>query len=94
MGRDTQIRDAVRREGGVQQPIMLEVLGKLMSSTESDVLTESVSEDSADDNQIMRKLPIRRATKGLKRLKGRTGSKIVNEKVTKSKANAVVASLA
>ena len=93
--------DVIRRYGtqsvgkvGFNQPIMLEVLGKLMSFTESDVLTESVSEDSADDHQIMRKLPIRRAKKGLKRLKGRTGSKIVNQKVVKSKANAVVASLA
>ena len=41
----------------------------------------------------MRKLPVRRAKKGLKRLKGKTGSKIVNQKVVKSKANAVVASL-
>ena len=79
---------------GLNQPIMREVLGKLMSSAESDVLTESVTEDSADDHQIMRKLPVRRAKKALKRLKGRTGSKRVNEKVVKSKANAVVASLA
>ena len=28
---------------GLNQPIMSEVLGKLMSSTESDVLTESVA---------------------------------------------------
>ena len=45
-----------------------------MNSVESDVLTESVTEDSADDQQITRKLPVRRAKKGLKRLKGKTGS--------------------
>ena len=42
----------------------------------------------------MRKLHVRRAKKGPKRLKGRTGSKIVNQKRVKSMANAVVASLA
>ena len=73
---------------------MREVLGKLMSSVESDVLTESVTKDSADDQQIARKLLVRRAKKGLKRLKGRIGSKTVNQKVVKSKANAVMASLA
>ena len=61
-----------------------------MSSIESDVLNESVSVDSADENQIVRKLPVRRARKGLKRLKGRIGSKSVNQKAVKSKANAIV----
>ena len=78
----------------LNQPIMREVLEKLMSSVESDVLTESVTEDSADDQQITRKLPVRRAKKGLNRLKGKTESKTVNQKVAKSKASAVVASLA
>ena len=73
---------------------MREVLDKLMSSVESDVLTESVTEDSANDQQITRKLPVRRAKKGLKRLKGKTGSKTVNQNVVNSKASAVVASLA
>ena len=54
---------------------MREVLDKLMSSIESDVLTESVTEDSADDQQITRRLPVRRAKKGLKQLKGKTESK-------------------
>ena len=76
---------------GLNQPIMRDVLGKLMSSAESDVQTESVSEDSVDEHQIMRKLPVRRAKKGLKRLMGRTESKIMNQKVVKSKANAKVA---
>ena len=79
---------------GLNQPIIREVLDKLMSSVESDVLTESVTEDSADDQQITRKLPVRRARKGLKRLNGKTGSKSVNQKVVKLKASAVVASLA
>ena len=93
--------DVIRRYGtqsvmkvGLNQPIMREVLEKLMSSVESDVLTESVTEDSANDQQITRKLPIRRAKTGLKRLKGKTGSKTVNQKVVKSKASAVVTSLA
>ena len=73
---------------GLNQPIMREVQGKLISFAESDVLTESVSEDSANEHQIMRKLP-----SGEPRKKGRTGSKTVNQKEMKSKANAVVASL-
>ena len=60
---------------------------------ESDVLTESVTEDSADDQQVTKKLTVRRARKGLKRLKGKTGSRAVNQRVVKSKASAVVASL-
>ena len=93
--------DVIRRYGtqsvlkvGLNQPIMRDVLEKLMSSVESDVLAESVTEDSADDQQITRKLPVSRAKKGLKRLKGKIGSKTVNQKVVKSKASAVVASLA
>ena len=93
--------DVIRRYGtqsimkmGLNQPIMREVLEKIMNSVESDVVTESVREDSADDQQITRKLPVRRAKKGLKRLKGKTGSRAVNQKVVKSKASTVVASLA
>ena len=93
--------DMIRRYGtqsemkvGLNQPIMREVLEKIMNSVESDVLNESVTEDSADDLQITRKLPVRRAKKGLKRLKGKTGSRAVNQKVVKSKASTVVASLA
>ena len=78
---------------GLNQPIMREVLEKIMNSVESDVLTESVTEDSADDQQITRKVPVRRAKKGLNRLKGKTGSRAVNQKVVKSKASTVVASL-
>ena len=79
---------------GLNQPIMREVLEEIMNSVESDVLTESVTEDSTDDQQITRKLPVRRAKKGLKRLKGKTGSRAVNQKVVKSKASTLVASLA
>ena len=93
--------DEIRRYGtqsvmkvGLNQPIMLAVLEKIMNSMESDVLTESVTEDSADDQQVMRTLTVRRAKKGLKRLKGKTGSRAVNQKVVKSKASTVVASLA
>ena len=55
-------RDVIRKYGtqsvmqaGLNQPIMREVLEKLTSSVESDILTESVTEDSADDQQITRK---------------------------------------
>ena len=92
--------DVIRRYGtqsimkvGLNQPIMREVLEKIMNSMESDVLTDSVTEDSADDQQVTKKLPVRRARKGLKRLKGKTGSRAVNQRVVKSKASAVVASL-
>ena len=92
--------DVIRRYGtqsimkvGLNQPIMREVLEKIVNSMESDVLTESVTEDSADDQQVTKKLPVRRARKGLKRLKGKTGSRAVNPRVVKSKASAVVASL-
>ena len=57
------------RKVGLNQPIMREVLEKLMSSTESDVLTDSVMEDSAADHQTTKAQPIRRAKKGLKRLR-------------------------
>ena len=73
--------DVIRRYGtqsvmkvGLNQPIMREVLEKIMNSVESDILTESITEDSADDQQITGKLPVSRAKKGLKRLKGKTGS--------------------
>ena len=92
--------DVIRRYGtqfimkvGLNQPIMREVLEKIMNSMESDVLTESVTEDSTDDQQVTKKLPVGRARKGLKRLKGKTGSRAVNQTVVKSKASAVVASL-
>ena len=92
--------DVIRRYGtqsimkvGLNQPIMREVLEKIVNSRESDVLTESVTEDSADDQQVTKKLPVRRARKGLKRLKGKTGSRAMNPRVVKSRASAVVTSL-
>ena len=93
--------DVIRRCGtqsimkvGLNQPIKREVLEKIMNSVESDVLNESDTEESANDQQITRKLPVRRAKKVLNRLKGKTGSIAVNQKVVKSKASTVVASLA
>ena len=100
MGRDKAIWDVIRRYGtqsimkvGLNQSIMREVLEKIVNSMESDVLTESVTEDSADDQQVTKKLPVRRARKGLKRLKVKTGSRAGHPRVVKSKASAVVASL-
>ena len=56
--------DVIRRYGtqsilkvGLNQPIMREVLQKIVNSMESDVLTDSVTEDSADDQQVTKKLP-------------------------------------
>ena len=40
-----------------------------------------------------KKLPVRRARKGLKRLKGKTGGRAMNPRVVKSRASAVVTSL-
>ena len=53
----------------------IEFLGKLMSSAESDVLVEFVTEDSAHDHQIMKKQPVMRVKKELKRLKVKVGKK-------------------
>ena len=54
--------DVIRRYGtqskmkvGLNQPIKCEVLKKIVNSMESDVLTESVTEDSADDQQVTKK---------------------------------------
>ena len=77
---------------GLNQPIMREVLEKLMDFTESDGLTESVTKDSADENPIMKRQPVKRAKKGLKRLKGKVGSKTVNSELIKSKENTLVMS--
>ena len=93
--------DVIRRYGtqsvmkvGLNQPIMHEVLEKLKGLTESDGLTESVTEDSADENPIAKKQPVTRAKKGLKWLKTKAGSKTVKSKVIKTKTSAVVTSLA
>ena len=51
---------------------------------------ESVTEDKVDDHQTTKRQPIRRAKKGLKRLRSRAGSKTVNQKVIKTKMNAAV----
>ena len=69
---------------------MREVVEKPISSIESDVLTESITEDSADDHQATKRQPIRGSKKGLKRLRSRAGSKTLNQKLIKSKVNAVV----
>ena len=93
--------DVIRRYGtqsvmkvGLNQSIMHEVLEKLKGLTESDGLTESVTEYSADEYPIAKKQPVKRAKNGLKRLKSKAGSKTVNSKVIKTKTSAVVTSLA
>ena len=52
---------------GLNQPIMHEVIEKLVESTESISLTESVTEESAEESTIMRDQPIRRTKKGLRK---------------------------
>ena len=49
---------------GLNQPIMRDVLEKLMNHVESGVLTESVTEDSADDQQITKNYPSCKPKKG------------------------------
>ena len=72
-----------------------------MDPTESDGLTESVTEESAEESPVVQDQPVRRIMKGLKKynsmvrkLKSRVNDKRVNPKVVKSKATAVVMSLA
>ena len=72
---------------GLNQPIMREVIEKMMESTESDGLTESVTEESAEESPIMRGRSVRRARKGLKKYKSmvRKLKERVNDKVNKPK---------
>ena len=77
---------------GLNQPIMREVVVKLMGPLESDGLTEYVTEDSADGYPTMKGHIVKRAKKGLKRLKSKAGSKRVNHQVIKSNAKALMSS--
>ena len=86
---------------GLNQPIVREVLEQLMEPAESDGLTESVTEESADESPVVRDQPVKRTKKGLKKyksmvrkLKSRIIDKTINPKVVKSKAAALVISLA
>ena len=56
---------------GLNQPIKREVIGKMMEFTESDGLTESVTDESAEESPIMRGRHVRRARKGLRKYKSR-----------------------
>ena len=95
--------EVIRRYGtqpvmrvGLNQPIMLEVLGKMMEPTESDGVTESVTEESAEKSPVVRDQPVKRTKKGLKKYKSmvRKLQSRVNNNVVKSKAAAAVMSLA
>ena len=86
---------------GLNQHIMREVVEKMRESTESDGLTQSVTEESVEEVRIMRDQPIRRTKKGLRnyksmvrKLKERVNDKVTKPKVVKSKAATVVMSLA
>ena len=72
-----------------------------MEPAESDGLTKSVTEESAEESPVVQDQPVRKIMKGLKKynsmvrkLKSRVNEKRVNPKVVKSKATAVVMSLA
>ena len=85
---------------GLNQPIMREVLGKTMEPTESEGLIESVTEKSAEASPVVGDQPVKRINKGLKKYKSmlkkltsRVYDKVVNPKVVKSKAAAVLMSL-
>ena len=53
----------------LNQPIMREVIEKMVESTESDCLTESVREENAEESQLMRDQTIRKTMKGLRKYK-------------------------
>ena len=100
--------DVIRRYGtqsvmrvGLNHPMRCEVMGKLMKLTESNGLTESVTEESAEESPVMRDQPVKRTKKGLRiyksmvrKLKSRVNDKVTSPKVVKSEAAAVVISLA
>ena len=95
------IRHPVRDESGVEPAIMREVLEKIMESTESDGLTESVTEENAEESPIVRVQPVKRARNGLRiyksmvrKLKERVNDKVINPKIVKSTATTVMMSLA
>ena len=80
---------------------MREVLGTLIEPTESDGLSESVIEESAEETPDIRDQPVKRTKKGLsinksmvRKLKSRVNDKVTNPKVVKSKVAAVMMSLA
>ena len=56
---------------GLNQPIKREVIGKMMEFTESDGLTESVTDEGAEESPIMQGRHVRRARKGLRKYKSR-----------------------
>ena len=66
-----------------------------MEYTESDGLTESVTEESAEDSPVMRDQPVKGAKKGRKyksmvrKLRNRVNDKMANPKVVKPKAATV-----
>ena len=84
----------------LNQPIIREVIEKMMESTESNGLTESVKEKSAEESPTMRGRPLKRARKGLKKyksmvrkLKEKVSDKVTNPKFVNSKTTTVVMSL-
>ena len=84
----------------LNQPFKREVLGKMTEPTESDNLTESITEESAEESPVMRDQLVKRAMEGLRKykfmarkLERRVNDNVTNPKVVKTKAAAVVTSL-
>ena len=85
----------------LNQPIMRKFLKNVMKPAESDGLIESATEESAKKSPNVQDEPVKRARKGLRKykslvrkLKFKVNDKVTNSKVVKSKATAVVMSLA
>ena len=85
----------------LNQPIMSEIFKNTIKPAESDGLTESATEESAKKSSTVQDEPVKGAKKRLRnyksmarKLKCKVKDKVTNSKVVKSKATAVVMSLA
>ena len=54
LGRESEVRHSIRDESGLNHLIMRELLGKMREPTESDGVTESFTEESAEEIPTMR----------------------------------------
>ena len=86
---------------GLNQPIMREVIEKMMEFTEYDGRTDSVTDENAEESLFMGAQPNKRARKGLRKynsmvrkLKNRVNDTVTNSKAVKSKVATLVMSLA
>ena len=84
IGAAQDVEERMLRWSEVERGIMRDVIETMVESTESDGLTESVTEESAEESPIMRDQPIRRTKNGLRKYKSmvRKVKERVNDKVT------------